>query len=44
MSGEQLLVYIQNPKLYSRINLTKEKDVKILDGIMKLQKNLFHIL
>jgi len=41
---ELLKVYIQNPKLYGKIDLTKKKSIKILEGIVKLRKGKFHIL
>ena len=44
ISGEQLLVFIQNPKLYPKVDLTKKSSLRILDGIMKIRKNRFHVV
>lgn len=44
ISGDQLLVYIQNPKLYKKVDLTKKSAVRILDGILKIRKNTFHVV
>ena len=41
---ELLKVYIQNPKLYEKIDLTKKESIRILEGIVKLRKGKFHIL
>lgn len=41
---EMLTVYIQNPKLYERIDLKKEKDIRVLEGILNFRMNKFHVL
>ena len=41
---EMLTVYIQNPKLYERIDLKKEKDIRVLKGILNFRMNKFHVL
>ena len=44
ISGDKLLVFIQNPKLYKKVDLTKKSSVRILDGILKIRKNTFHVV
>lgn len=44
VDGEKLLVFIQNPKLYDKIDLTKQSSIRILDGILKFRKNRFHVV
>lgn len=43
-SEEMLRVYIQNPKLYKKINLKKQEDIAVLDKLLKLRIGTFHIL
>jgi len=41
---EMLIVYIQNPKLYDRIDLRRKESIKILERMTQLQRNKFHII
>lgn len=44
IQGDLLRVYIQNPNIQKSINLSNKQDVKLLEKLMKLQKNIFKII
>lgn len=41
---EMITVYIQNPKLYKKIDLKEQSSVRMLQGVLKMRMNRYHIL
>ena len=44
IAGESLMVFLQNPELYDKIDLRDKKSVKMLERLVQIRKNKFHIL
>lgn len=44
ISDELLMTYVEHPRLYSKIDIRKEADIRLLEGVSKLRRSRFHML